>query len=164
MSLLTFQLYENQQKPYQALVARIDYGCEHGTICLIGDFQSGKTSLLKHLLAEKFDNPADYYVSLNRYLLDELDKAAIAYASAKAKTRLLMQIAIEDLLERHFQTHNLLVLDAIEVTYPYELNLVSITNRFARDGKLCIVSIPESKQHHYGFDFSWGLAEVVRIT
>ena len=160
MPLLTFQLYENQQKPYQTLVARIDYGCEHGTICLIGDFQSGKTSLLKHLLTEKFDNPADYYVNLNRYLLDELDKAA----SAKAKIRLLMQIAIEDLLERHFQTHNLLVLDAIEVTYPYELNLVSITNRFACNGKLCIVSTPESKQHHYGFDFSWELAEVIRIT
>lgn len=165
MPALPSQLHETQQKAYQALTARIDYGAEHGTICLVGDFQSGKTSLVKHLLKEKSDKPADCYVNLNLYLLNELDKqpTSIAYAGAKAKIRLLIQIAIEDLLERHFQTHDLLVLDAIEVTYPYALNLVSLTNRFARDGKCCIICVPESKQHHYCFDFSWGLAEVIRI-
>ncbi len=165
MAPLTFQLHENQQKAYQALAIRIDYGCEHGTICLVGDFQSGKTSIVKHLLVERFDKPADCYVNLNLYLLDELDKqsASIAYAGAKAKTHLLMQISVEDLLERHFHARDLLVLDAIEVTYPYELNLVSITNRFARDGKHCIICVPESKQRDYRFDFSWGLAEVIRV-
>ncbi|MCZ6680266.1 MAG: hypothetical protein O7E52_23790 [Candidatus Poribacteria bacterium] len=163
MTPLTFQLHENQQKAYQALVARIDYDCEHGTICLTGDFQSGKTSIVKHLLSERLDEPADYYVNLNLYLLDELDKASDVSAGAKAKIHLLMQIAVEDLLEQHFRTHQLLVLDAIEVTYLYELNLVSITHRFARDGKRCIICIPESENHSYHFDFSWGLAEVIRI-
>ena len=158
-------LDESQREAYQALAAHIDSGSEHGTICLVGEFQSGKTNLVKHLLDEKFGNSTDYYVNLNLYLLDELDKqrASIAYAGAKAKMHLLIQIAIEDLLDRHFQTHNLLVLDAIEMIYSYELNLVTITDRFARDGKCCIICVPESKKHNYYFDFNWGLAEAIQI-
>ena len=158
-------LDDNQQKAYQALAACINSETERGTICLVGDFQSGKTNLVKHLLNEKFGNSTDYYVNLNLYLLDELDKqrTSIAYAGAKAKIHLLIQIAIEDLLERHFQTHNLLVLDAIEIVYSYELNLVAIADRFARDGKCCIICVPQSEKHDYCFDFSWGLAEVIQI-
>ena len=162
----TYPFDENQRKAYQALVARIDSGAKPGTICLVGEFQSGKTNLVKHLLKEKFANSTDYYVNLNLYLLDELDRqqASIAYAGTKAKIHLLIQIAIEDLLERHFQTHNLLVLDAIEMIYSYELNLVAITDRFTRNGKYCIICIPESKKHDYYFDFSWGLAKAIRIS
>ena len=161
----TYPLDENQREAYQALAAHIDSGSEHGTICLIGEFQSGKTNLVKHLLDEKFGDSTGYYVNLNLYLLDELDKqrASIAYAGAKAKIHLLIQIAIEDLLDRHFQTHNLLVLDAIEMIYSYELNLVTITDRFARDGKCCIICVPESKKHNYYFDFNWRLAEAIQI-
>lgn len=161
----TYPLDENQREAYQALAAHIDSGAEHGTICLVGEFQSGKTNLVKHLLNEKFGDSTGYYVNLNLYLLDELDKqrASIAYAGAKAKIHLLIQIAIEDLLDRHFQTHNLLVLDAIEMIYSYELNLVTITDRFARDGKCCIICVPESKKHNYYFDFNWGLAEAIQI-
>ncbi|RKU10148.1 hypothetical protein C6502_11355 [Candidatus Poribacteria bacterium] len=161
----TYPLDENQQEAYQALAAHIDSRSKGGTICLIGEFQSGKTNLVKHLLNEKFGNAIDYYVNLNLYLLDELDKqrASIAYAGAKAKIHLLIQIAIEDLLDRHFQTHNLLVLDAIEMIYSYELNLLAITDRFVRDGKRCIICVPESKKHNYNFDFSWDLAEAIRI-
>ena len=161
----TYPLNENQREVYQALAARLHTGSKGGTICLVGKFQSGKTNLVKHLLNEKFGNVTDYYVNLNLYLLDELDKqrASIAYAGAKAKIHLLIQIAIEDLLDSHFQTHNLLVLDAIEMIYSYELNLVAITDRFARDGKCCIICVPESKKHNYRFDFSWELAEAIRI-
>lgn len=161
----TYPLDENQREAYQALAAHIDSGSEHGTICLIGEFQSGKTNLVKHLFDEKLGDFTDYYVNLNLYLLDELDKqrASIAYAGAKAKIHLLIQIAIEDLLDKHFQTHNLLVLDAIEMIYSYELNLVAITDRFARDGKCCIICVPESKKHNYNFDFSWDLTEAIRI-
>ena len=160
-----YPLDENQWKAYQALIAHIDSGPEHGTICLIGDFQSGKTNLVKHLLEERYENATDYYLNLNLYLLDELDKqrASIAYAGAKAKIHLLIQIAIEDLLDRHFQTRNLLVLDAIEMIYSYELNLVAITDRFARDGKYCVICVPESKKHDYYLDFSWDLAGEIRI-
>ena len=161
----THALDENQWEAYQALTAYIDSGPHHGTICLIGNFQSGKTNLVKHLLKTKFGNATDYYVSLNLYLLAELDKqrASIAYAGAKAKIHLLLQIAIEDLLDRHFQTHNFLVLDAIEMIYSYELNLVAITDRFACDEKCCIICVPESKKHDYCFDFSWDLAGEIRI-
>ena len=161
----THPLDENQQEAYRALDAHIDSESKSGTICLVGEFQSGKTNLVKHLLNEKFGNATDYYVNLNLYLLDELDKqrASIAYAGAKAKIHLLIQIAIEDLLDNHFQRHNLLVLDAIEMVYSYELNLVTITDRFARDGKCCIICVPESKKHNYDFDFSWELAEAIRI-
>ena len=165
MQPLEFQPDENQKEAYQALVAHVDSGGKHGTICLVGDFLSGKTILVKRLLAEKFDTPADYYVNLNLYLIDELDKhsSSVAHAGAKAKIRLLMQIAIEDLLQRHFQSHNLIVLDAIEVTYPYELNLVSLANRFTCDGKQCIVCVPESPQYNYRFELSWELADIIRI-
>ena len=161
----TYPLDENQWEAYQALAAHIDSGTEHGTICLVGEFRSGKTNLVKHLLNEKFGSSTGYYVNLNLYLLDELDKqrASIAYTGAKAKIHLLIQIAIEDLLDRHFQTHKFLVLDAIEMIYSYELNLVAITDRFARDGKCCIICVPESKKHNYYFDFSWELAEAIRI-
>ena len=160
-----YPLNKNQWKAYQALISHIDSGPEHGTICLIGDFQSGKTNLVKHLLKGRYDNATDCYVNLNLYLLDELDKqrASIAYAGAKAKIHLLIQIAIEDLLDRHFQTRNLLVFDAIEMIYSYELNLVAITDRFARDGKYCIICVPESKKHGYCLDFSWNLAREIRI-
>ena len=162
----TYLVNENQRKAYQTLAARIDSRSEHGTICLVGDFQSGKTNLVKHLLKEKFGDSIDYYVNLNLYLLDELDKqrASIAYAGAKAKIHLLIQIAIEELLDRHFQTHNLLVLDAIEMIYSYELNLLTITDRFVRNGKRCIICVPESKKHNYYFDFAWELAETIRIS
>ena len=161
----TYPLDENQWEAYQVLTAHIDSGPHHGTICLVGDFQSGKTNLVKHLLKTKFGNATDYYVNLNLYLLAELDKqrASIAYAGAKAKIHLLLQIAVEDLLDRHFQTHNFLVLDAIEMIYSYELNLVAITDRFARDDKCCIICVPESKKHNYCFDFSWDLAGEIRI-
>ena len=161
----TYLLDENQREAYQALAAHIDSGVKGGTVCLVGEFQSGKTNLVKHLLKEKFGNFTDYYVNLNLYLLDELNKqrASIAYAGAKAKIHLLIQIAIEDLLDKHFQTHNLLVLDAIEMVYSYELNLVAITDRCAHDGKCCIICVPESEKNNYYFDFSWGLAEAVRI-
>ena len=161
----TYPLDENQREAYQALAARLYTGSKGGTVCLVGEFQSGKTNLVKHLLKEKFGNSTDYYVNLNLYLLDELDKqrASIAYAGAKAKIHLLIQIAIEDLLDTHFQTHKLLVLDAIEMIYSYELNLVAITDRFARDGKYCIICVPESEKHNYHFDFSWELAEAIRI-
>lgn len=161
----TYPLDENQREAYQALAAHIDSGAKGGTVCLVAEFQSGKTNLVKHLLNEKFGNSTDYYVNLNLYLLDELDKqrASIAYAGAKAKIHLLIQIAIEDLLDKHFQTHNLLVLDAIEMVYSYELNLVAITDRFARDGRCCIICVPQSKKNNYYFDFSWELAEAIRI-
>lgn len=161
----TTPLDENQWTAYQALAARINSGAEHGTICLVGDFQSGKTRLVQHLLKERFGNATDCYVNLNLYLLNELEKqrASIAYSGAKAKIHLLIQIATEDLLERHFQTCDLLVLDAIEMIYSYELNLLTITDRFAGNGKCCIICVPESKKHNYYFDFSWGLAEAIRI-
>ena len=161
----THPLDENQREAYQALATHIDSESEGGTICLVGEFQSGKTNLVKHLLNEKFGNSADYYVNLNLYLLDELDKqrASIAYDGAKAKIHLLIQIAIEDLLDRHFQTHNLLVLDAIEMVYSYELNLLAITDRFVRDGKCCIICVPESKKHNYYFDFRWDLAAAIQM-
>ena len=161
----TYPLDDNQREAYQALAAHIDSGAKGGTVCLVGEFQSGKTNLVKHLLKEKFGNSTDYYVNLNLYLLDELDKqrASIAYAGAKAKIHLLIQIAIEDLLERHFQTRNLLVLDAIEMIYSYELNLIATADRFTHNSKRCIICVPESEKHNFHFDFSWGLAEIIQI-
>ena len=83
----TYPLDENQREAYRALAAYIDSGSKGGTICLVGDFQSGKTNLVKHLLNERFGNSTDYYVNLNLYLLDELNKqrASIAYARCQSK-------------------------------------------------------------------------------
>jgi len=157
---------------YSALQERLDKGALKGTICLIGDFLSGKTNLIKRFLADRFRG--DYpetpfppcYLNLNLYLLEQLKKRGSfsTHALTKAKTRSMMQAILEEAIGKHFEKHDILVLDAIEIIYPYNLNLVSITDKFARDGKICIICVPEDKPRGFVFDFSWGMCEVIRLS
>ncbi len=177
-----------QKTTYSALQERLDKGALKGTICLVGDFLSGKTVLIKRFLADRYaettpsgypldapvgrpyrDNPMwlpNYYLNVNLYLLEQLKKrgSLSAFALTKAKTRSMMQAILEEAIGEHFKRHDILVLDAIEIIYPYNLNLVSITDKFARDGKICIICVPEDKQRGFVFDFSWGMCEVIRLS
>ena len=161
---MAISLTESQQQAYQSLESACDFSLRRGTICLIGDFQSGKTTLVKYFLAQKFDKPDEYYLNINMHLLERLRKEGDDLAiltTMKAKTRLIMEVALEETVEQHFAEHDLLVLDAIEILYPYRLNLVSLVSRHTRDGKICIICVPEKDR--YAFDFSWGNSEIIRL-
>ena len=145
---------------------RLDKGATKGTICLIGDFLSGKTDLIKRFLNDRFEPGDEYYLNVNLYLLKQLSEKGnlSTFALTKAKTRSIIQEILAEAIGGHFENHDILVLDAIEITYTYNVNLVSLADKFARDGKICIICVPENKQRGFGFDFSWGLCEVIRLS
>ena len=157
-------LTESQRQAYESLVSACEFSLRRGTICLVGDFQSGKTTLVRYFLSQKFDDPDEYYLNVNMYLLDRLRKQGedlSVLTTMKAKTRLIMEVALEEAIEKHFAERDLLVLDAIEILYPYRLNLVSLVSRHTRDGKICVICVPEKDK--FAFDFSWGNCEVIRL-
>jgi GTPase SAR1 family protein len=157
-------LSENQRQTYEKLVSTCEYSLRRGTICLIGDFQSGKTTLVKYFLSTKFGNIDSYYLNVNLYLLKRLKEEETdlsIMAKIKAKTRLIMSMALQDAIEKHFAKKDLLVLDAIEILYPYNLDLVSLVSRYTRDGKVCIICVPENDK--FVFNFSWGNCDIVRL-
>jgi hypothetical protein len=161
---MEISLTESQQQAYRSLESACDFSLRRGTICLIGDFQSGKTTLAKYFLAQKFSDPDKHYMNVNMHLLERLRKEGDDLAiltTMKAKTRLIMEVALEEAIEQHFAERDLLVLDAIEVLYPYRLNLVSLVSRHTRDGKICIICVPEKEK--FIFDFSWGNCEIIRL-
>lgn len=157
-------LTENQKKAYEKLLSTYEYSLRRGTICLIGDFQSGKTTLVRYFLSNKFQNYEKYYLNVNLYLLDRLKQEKTDFSimsKIKAKTRLIMSVALQDAIEKHFTKENLLVLDAIEIIYPYNLDLVSLVSRYARDGKICIICVPEND--NFIFNFSLGNCDIVKL-
>jgi len=161
---MEISLTENQQKAYESLESVCDFSLRRGAICLVGDFQSGKTTLVKHFLAQKFSDPDKSYLNVNMHLLERLRKEGddlSILTTMKARARLIMEVALEDTIEQHFSEYDLLVLDAIEMLYPYNLNLVSLVSRHTRDGKICIICVPENGK--FTFDFSWGNCEIIRL-
>ena len=157
-------LSENQQKAYDLLVANCEYSLRRGTICLVGDFQSGKTTLAKYFLSEKFGGVNKYYLDVNKFILDQLRKEKTDFAimsKIKAKTRLIMSVSLEEAIEQHFAEEDILVLDSIEIIYPYNFDLISLVSRYTRDGKICIVCVPENES--FLFDFSWGNSYIIRL-
>jgi GTPase SAR1 family protein len=159
------QLRETTKSAYEILQEKIDLDTSNGTICLVGDFLSGKTTLVKQFLEDRFENPEDYYLNVNLYLLKQLKKEEELsnLVLTKAKARLIMQVTLEEAIRKHFEEYDLLVLDAIEIIYPYNLNLITITNKYARSGKICIICVPENKERGFIFDFSWGICEVILL-
>ena len=158
------KLSENQRQAYEQLVSTCEYSLRRGTICLIGDFQSGKTTLVKYFLSSKFGNVDRYYLNVNLYLLNRLKEEETdlsIMAKIKAKTRLIMSMALQDAIEKYFTKEDLLILDAIEILYPYNLDLVSLVSRYTRDGKVCIICVPENSK--FVFNFSWGNCDIVRL-
>jgi GTPase SAR1 family protein len=157
-------LSESQKLAYELLVSTCDYSLRRGTICLIGDFQSGKTTLVKHFLLSKFGNIDRYYLNVNLYLLEHLRQESSDMSimtKIKAKTRLIMTVAIQEALEKYFDKENLMVMDSIEMLYPYNLDLISLVSRYTRDGKVCIICVPENDK--FVFNFSLGNCDIVRL-
>jgi len=160
-----FQLRNTQRAAYEILQAQIDSGSSSGTICIVGDFLSGKTVLVKQFLTDRFEHPEDYYLNVNLYLLEQLKKEEELsnLVLTKAKVHLIMQVTLEEAIKKHFESYDLLVLDAIEIIYPYNLNLVTTTNKYTCDGKICIICVPENRDRGFVFDFSWGICEVINL-
>jgi len=161
---MEISLTEKQQQAYESLESAYDYSLRRGTICLVGDFQSGKTTLVKYFLSQKFDDPNEHYLNVNLHLIERLRKEGddlAVMATMKARTRLVMEVALEEAIEKHFAEKDLLVLDAIEILYPYRLNLASLAGRHTRDGKICIICVPENDK--FAFDFSWGNCEIIKL-
>jgi GTPase SAR1 family protein len=157
-------LTEKQKRSYELLLSTYEYSLRRGTICLIGGFQSGKTTLVQYFLSNKFPDYEKYYLNVNLHLLNCLkqEKTDLSIMSKiKAKTRLIMSVALQDVIEKHFAKENFIVLDAIEILYPYNLDLVSLVSRYTRDGKICIICVPENDD--FVFNFSWGNCDIVRL-
>ena len=157
-------LTESQQQAYESLESACEYSLRRGTICLVGDFQSGKTTLARYFLSQRFSDPDKYYLNVNMYLLEQLRKERDdlpVLGTMQAKTRLIMEVVLGEVIEQHFAQHHLLVLDAIEILYPYRLNLASLVSRHTRDSKIGIICVPENDK--FVFDFSWGNCEIVRL-
>jgi hypothetical protein len=72
-----------------------------------------------------------------------------------------MSVALQEAIEDHFSKEQLLVLDSIEILYPYNLDLISLVSRYTRDGKICIVCVPENDS--FLFNFSWGNCYIIRL-
>lgn len=158
------QLNENQKGLIELLESACKYNIRRGTICLVGDFQSGKTTIVKHFIMSKFGTLEGYYVNLSLFLLDILKKEnpdLRLLSEIKAKARLIMEVAISRLLEESFKFRDLLILDSIEIIYPYNINLTSLANRHAKDGKICIICVPENDK--FSFNFSWENCDIIRI-
>lgn len=158
------ELTDEQKMAYERLLSTYEFSLRRGTICLVGDFQSGKTTVVRYFLSNKFQNYEKYYLNVNLFLLDRLKQEKIdlsIMSRIKAKTRLIMSVALQEAIEKHFAKENLLVLDAIEILYPYNLDLVSLVSRYARNGKICIICVPENDK--YVFNFSWGNCDIVRL-
>jgi GTPase SAR1 family protein len=163
-SKTAIRLTESQQQAYELLESACEYSLRRGTICLVGDFQSGKTTLVKYFLSQKFGDPDEYYLNVNIYLLECLRKEGSdlsILAKMKAKTRLIMEVALENAIEAHFKKHDIMVLDAIEIICPYRLNMISLASRHTCDGKVCIICVPENDK--FKCDFSWGNCEIIRL-
>ena len=161
---MEISLTESQQQAYESLESACEYSLRRGTICLVGDFQTGKTTLVRHFLARKFDDPGKHYLNVNLYLLERLRKEEDdlpVLGTMQAKTRLIMEVALEDAIEQRLADHDLLVLDSIEILYPYRLNLASLVSRYTRDGKICIICVPENDK--FVFDFSWSNCEIIKL-
>ena len=157
-------LSESQKKAYDLLVSNYEYSLRRGTICLIGDFQSGKTTIAKYFLSDKFGEVDKYYLNVNKLLLERIkeEKTDLSIMSKiKAKTRLIMSVTLQEAIEDHFSKEQLLVLDSIEILYPYNLDLISLVSRYTRDGKICIVCVPDNDS--FFFNFSWGNCYIIRL-
>jgi len=157
-------LSANQKKAYDILVANCEYSIRRGTICIVGDFLSGKTTLVKYFLSEMFGDIDKYYINVNKLLLERLKEEKTDFtimSKIKAKTRLIMSVALEEVIEKHFIEEDILVLDAIEIIYPYNFDIISLVSKYTRDGKICIVCVPEND--NFSFNFSWGNSYIIRL-
>jgi len=72
-----------------------------------------------------------------------------------------MSVELQEVIEKHFTKEELLVLDSIEIVYPYNLDLISLISKYTRDGKICIICVPEND--NFSFNFSWGNCFIIRI-
>ncbi len=134
-------------------------------ICVVGPFLSGKTTLAREWLRERYGQVDPYYLNVNQYLLEHLQREGplAELDRVKAKARLVMQVYLEDAIRQAFQKQHLLVLDAIEILLPYELDLVTLVGKYARGEKRCILCVPEDAEHHFQFKFDWDACQVIRI-
>lgn len=145
------ELSNNQKNACKELIAEIKNArIKQGLIYLIGEFGSGKTTLIKYYLDKNFDNPEDYYIPINERLIEYLknNENYEVLHLLRDTTKNLMIDYLKNILSEHFKKHSLLFLDNIELLLEYNVNLNSIIGGTAIDGKVCIVSLPKELSKH----------------
>lgn len=137
----------------------------HHVVCLVGPFLSGKTTLIQEWLRDKHGGLDPYYLNVNLYLLEHLQREGTPeeLSRVKARARLVMQVYLEEAIRSRLSQESLLVLDAIEILLPYQLDLVALASKYTLGDKRCIICVPEDREHRVEFEFSWARAHTVRI-
>ncbi|MBN2092877.1 hypothetical protein JW964_24865 [candidate division KSB1 bacterium] len=148
----------------------INEGIRRGLIILAGGFQTGKTTLLKNLLSTR-GLSEDHYLSVNQFLLKEVQQhlqknSEINFkvlSVLKTKTASIFKYSIETFLDNFFKSHNLLLLDSIELLYNYPINLPQIVYPYCSAQHTVIISLPEDIKKTFVFDWNLSLAKVITM-
>jgi archaellum biogenesis ATPase FlaH len=148
----------------------INEGLRRGLIILSGGFQTGKTTLIRQLLATR-GLSEEHYLSVNQYLLKELnqylqknpDLSHKVLSVLKTKTASLFKNSMETFLDNFFKSHHLLILDSIELLFNYPINLPQIAYHYCNERNSIIISMPEDIKKTFLFDWNLSLAKVITL-
>ena len=123
-------------------------------ICIVGGYGVGKTTLVRYWLAQQFDEPEPYYCALGRPLLDALKREGdlARLAGSPDECRILLRLALQEILGREYERHDVVVIDGIDVLRPYRVLLLSNVQQHTRQGKLGIVCVPRSDEGDFRFE------------
>lgn len=145
-------------------------GIRRGLIVLSGNFQSGKTTLLKQFLINRHLSP-NHYLAVNQFLLMELQQYLQKnpelnfkiLSVLKTKTASIFEDALENFLRNYFKSQHLLILDSIELLYHYPINLPQLVYPYCTEQNCVIISVPEDIKKAFTFNWNLSLAKVITI-
>lgn len=122
-----------------------------GVLAVIGESPSGKTKLVKQYLTSRGLPEDKYYLNVNDFIMTELkqrqDYNALELDDKRGfleRNRRIIERTLSKKFNEHFKNNDLLVLDAIELLFKYEVNLASLAYEPASGGKTCIICVPGS--------------------
>ena len=142
-----------------------------GVIILTGPFQSGKTTILKRYLERHRLSEKDYLLAVNSYLLKclgndypEMDSGIAVLAKLKSKTQRLFEQYLQQFFEGHFKQHNLLLIDAVELLFDYNVNLIQLIYQFCQEGTIAVISLPQDEKHGFALNWTFGLSKIIDLS
>ncbi|MBN1352440.1 hypothetical protein JXJ21_23785 [candidate division KSB1 bacterium] len=141
-----------------------------GIIILKGPFQAGKSLVLNRYLEWHHLNKNEVLINVNLYLLERLKKdhadskpQLSSLAKLKSRARNLFSKYLNECFELHFQHHDLLVLDAVEIAFKYDINLVRLVYPYSRDGNITLISMPDDETGGFSFNWTYGLTKIINL-
>ena len=129
----------------------VDLPKVRGVLAVVGESQSGKTTLVKRYLRSR-DLPEDgHYLNVNDFIMTKLqqrkDYKALELDDRRIfleKNRRIIERILSEKFYDHFQENKILVLDSIELLSKYEVDLASLAYEPASGGRTCIICVPGS--------------------